>query len=101
MTLGTSNRQIRLDHFLRMVLSVVFVFAILHVSSHDLDISDDTSSTEECQVCRLNNVSFAALPVPLLVTPLLLSSLVISISTFQQPTLSPRHTFGARAPPLF
>ena len=97
MNFGTSNRQARLDRFLRIVLMVTLLFAAWHVASHGVDIA---SGHEQCQVCRLSHVPIADLPVFAWLVPLILLSLVLIILTLQQPTQPYRYTLGARAPPL-
>lgn len=101
MILDTSNRQTGLDRLLRIVLVAVLVFAAWHVSSHDLDTLSDISSHTECQVCRLNHVPIADLPILIWIMPLFIISLALVIPALQRPTQSFRYTLGARAPPLF
>lgn len=102
MTLSTSNLQMLVrSRLLRMILSVALVFAALHVSSHELYISNDGGSTQDCQVCHLNKIPFDTPPDFTWVLPLLLLSSILLISAHSQPTQIYRHILGARAPPLF
>ncbi len=96
MTLNTSNQQTYLNHLLKIILVVALVFAVWHVASHDV-----SSGHEECQVCRLNHVPIADLPVPAWIIPLFIASLLLVFLTLQRPIQSYRYTLGARAPPLF
>ena len=75
--------------------------AAWHVASHEIDASGEDSNHEECQVCRLGHVPIADLPSFTWFAPLLLLSLILSISTVARAAQSHRHILGARAPPLF
>ena len=100
MTQGALNQQSSRDRLLRMVLTTALVFAVWHVASHDIGTSNDVSD-HACQVCRLNHVPVADLPVFSWVVPLFIINLVFVIPAFQRPTQSYRYALGARAPPLF
>lgn len=101
MTLCTSSQQTRLDYLLRIMLTVVLVFAAWHVATHDIDISSDLNIDEHCQICRLNHVPIADLPILAWIASILLLSLVRLVPTHQRSIVSYRNTLGARAPPLF
>lgn len=100
------NEALRQDAKIRQqmgwLLVFVLIFAALHVALHDLDISPTgLEHHDECQVCRLNHVPLASLPVPDLHTPLRLllykQAFISTTYLFSYPPYSRQ----ARAPPLF
>ena len=101
MSLHTPRQQTRLDYLLRIMLTVVLVFAAWHVASHDIDISNDLNVDEQCQVCILNHVPISDLPTLAWIIPILLLSLVHLVPKLEGFISSYRNTHGARAPPLF
>lgn len=96
------SQSTKAHHQLRWLLVFVLLFAALHVALHDLDLGHaNTEHQGECQVCRLNHVPLASLPVPTLHAPL-------QILIYSQPVIntaylfsSPSYSRQARAPPLF
>jgi len=95
----TSCRQSHHRTFLRVMLSVALVLAVLHTSLHDLDASGVGNSTQDCDVCHLNNVPFDTPPDTTAVLPILLLSSVLLILTTSRKIQFFRRTLGARAPP--
>jgi len=100
MTLNTPIQQTRTNYLLRVTLAVVLVFAALHVSTHDIETSDDIDSQEHCQVCRLNQLPISDLPTLAWIVPLLALILLRPIPALQHPTKIHLSSFSARAPPL-
>lgn len=98
----TCSQNTDMNRLLRWVLAFALVFAALHVASHDIDmggqgqVDDDT-----CQICRINHVPLASLPLPSLLVPLQLSTYVKPDVVSQFLQTSPHRVHGARAPPLF
>ena len=101
MNLRTTSKQTRLDHLLRMMLTVLLVFAAWHVSTHDIDISGDLNIDEHCQVCRLTHVPTTDLAILTLILPVFVLSIVRLVSVIKPSTRLYRNSFRARAPPLF
>ena len=98
MTLGISYyKQTHLNRLLRLALVLAFVFAIWHVASHDVAIASDQ---EACQVCLLNHVPNAKLPVLTWFVPLILLSLVLIIPPLKQSSRLYQYILRARSPPL-
>jgi len=100
MNLSTSSQRSDFNHLLRIMLVVLLTFAAWHVASHELDLSSNVSGHAECQVCRLNHVPLADLPVLVWASSLFLISFLLAIPASQRTTQSYRYTLGARAPPL-
>ncbi len=98
---GTLNPQSCLTRALTLMVLAALVFAIWHVSLHDLDVASDANGHGECQVCRLNHVPVTDLPVSSWIVPLFVISLLLIVPVFQRPTQSYRYRLRARAPPLF
>lgn len=101
MAVSSSNKQARRYYLLRIMLAVVLVIAAWHVASHDVDLSGDLDSDENCQVCRLSHVPIIDLPILAWLIPVLVLSLRWLAPIFQQTIQSYRYASGARAPPLF
>jgi len=101
MTLSTPIKQTRLDYLLRIMLTVLLVFAAWHVATHDIDISGDLNIDEHCQVCRLTHVPTTDLATLTLILPVFVLSIVPLVSVIQPSTPLYRNPFHARAPPLF
>ena len=99
MTQGALNQQSTPDRLLRMVLTAALIFAVWHVTSHDIGTSNDVSD-HTCQMCRLNHVPVADLPVFSWIVPLFVINLLFVTPVVQRSTQSYRYTLGARAPPL-
>lgn len=83
---------------LRLLLVFMLLFAIFHVSQHDLD-GGDGHLQDNCQICRLVHLHGAAAPVVAMFTPLLacLGALVVIATAFLS---SERvYSWNSRAPP--
>ncbi len=97
-----SIRHTQRHRFFGWALVFALGFAALHIALHDPDLGGGgLEAHDQCQVCRLNHMPAAALPLPcLLIAPQVLARVV------QAPAARPRttnlfYTAGARAPPLF
>jgi len=101
MNLGTSSQHSDTSHLLRIALVVLLLLAAWHVASHELDHLSNISDHTECQVCRLNHVPLADLPVLSWALSLFLIRFLLATPAIQRTTQSYRYTLGARAPPLF
>ncbi len=95
-----SNNNSKLNRFVGIILILAMLFAAWHVATHEIDFSGDTTSHEECQVCRIGNVPIVDLAKLILFTPLLLLSSIVIIPAVIRTNQSPRYILGARAPPL-
>jgi len=95
-----SNNKTKLNRLLCIFLVVAMLFAAWHVTSHEIDISGEVTSHEECQVCRLGHAPIIDLPTLTWFVPLLLLSLILLIPTVLRTNQSHRYILGARAPPF-
>jgi len=84
---------------LQIALVLAIVFSAWHVASHDIDITGDVSSAEECQTCILNHIPIADLPAPTWFIPLMILSLGVVFPAIRQPSQIRFFSHGARAPP--
>jgi len=100
MNLGTSSQNSHTSHLLRIMLVVLLMIAAWHVASHELDHLNNFSEHTECQVCRLNHVPLADLPLLAWALSLFLIRFLLAIPAIQRTTQAYHYTLGARAPPL-
>lgn len=90
------------NRLIRLVLVFALAFAALHVALHDLDVSSGgLDGHDKCQVCRLNHVPIASLPLPSLLAPLQFLTYVLTVADTEYQLSHQFHTQWARAPPLF
>ena len=100
MNAGTSIYKAKLNRTLRIILAMAMLFAAWHVTSHEIDISGEVGSHEECQLCLLSHIPIAHSPALAWFAPLLIFSRILILPIDQRPGQSFRYILGARAPPL-
>ena len=102
MTFATTlMQQTSSSRWLRMLLAMVLVVATWHTALHDIDITGDSDSDEQCEVCRLKHSPVDELSVITEPVPFFLLSLILVLPAFKRSTQTNRYTPCARAPPLF
>lgn len=90
------------NRLIRLVMVFALAFAALHVALHDLGVSHGgLDGHDKCQVCRLNHVPIASLPLPPLLAPLQVLTYVLTVADTDYQLSHQFHTQWARAPPLF
>jgi len=96
------RQNIEENRLTRLVLVFALAFAALHVASHDLDVGGGSlDGRDKCQVCRLNHVPIASLPLSSLLAPLQLLTYVLTVADTEYQLSHQFHTQWARAPPLY
>ncbi len=76
----------------------MLLFAIFHVSQHELDIDSDHTQND-CQTCRLAHLKGAAPPVVTMVTPLFICLGMLVVSAIPFSSCVRIYSWNARAPP--
>ena len=96
------RQNTKANHLLRLLLVFALAFAALHVALHDINMSGvGLDGNEHCQVCRLNHVPLASLPLPALLASLAHLAYVKPDVVPQYHPLNHLTALRARAPPLF
>jgi len=101
MTFATTlMQQSSSNRWLRVLLALALVVATWHTALHDIDISGDSDSDEQCEVCRLKHSPVDKLSVITDPVPFFLLSLILVLPAFKRSTQTNRYAPCARAPPL-
>lgn len=92
------NRSNTSNSPLELLLVLALLFAIFHVSQHDLD-ADSGHLQDNCQVCRLAHLQGAELPTVTMITPLFICLGLLVVSAIPLSSSCRIYAWHARAPP--
>ncbi len=95
------HQNTAVNRLISLGLVFVLLFAAAHVPLHDMDIGGgEPDGHGECQVCRVNHVPAAFLPVPSVPSPPQVHAYQLPAGDTDYTSFRPSHTRWARAPPL-
>lgn len=91
--------KISTHRLLRSIMAILLVFAAWHVTQHEVPVTGNGDTHEECQVCRLGHTPSSDVDVAPSTLPLFLLQLVTLAVVLQLHNRFKHQTPLARGPP--